>query len=94
MTLPTGWTPVADVAEAARTAVVRELARELGRRHSLHGRCVALAAVGPDDDILVSLDDGRVAVVHLTWRGAVEPPPWPEVVVFADLQAFLRCQHT
>lgn len=32
------------------------------------------------DDALLQLGDDALALVHLTWRGAEEPPPWPNTV--------------
>ncbi len=60
--------------------LVRELGRELTLGHELYGRVVRVVARAlPQDDVLVELLDG-VALVHLTWRGAPEPPPWPSFV--------------
>lgn len=66
----------------------RELRREIARGHLLYGR--AWKVIGPGvparDDALLLLDDGAVALVHLTWRGAPEPPSWPmtEIVTSPD----------
>lgn len=69
-----------------------EMVVEIGGGHVLYGRAATLLAVGPDDDLLVSLDDAppSVAVVHLTWRRHVESPPWPATSVFRDAREFLH----
>lgn len=46
--------------------------------HALHDvelRVIARAI--PQDDVVVETTDGRVALVHLTWSGHPETPPWP-----------------
>lgn len=61
-------------AEQLRT----ELLRELSIGHVLHGadlRVVARAL--PQDEVVVETTDGRVALVHVTWSGHKESPPWP-----------------
>jgi hypothetical protein len=67
-----------------------ELSRELAPTHPLFGLKVrALGRRGDTDDVLFELLDGtgRVAVVHLTWRGRVEEDSrWPNTIVYASLQ--------
>ena len=66
-------------------ALRRELAKEVGPGHPLAGRrwrIVAQCRAG--DDVLLVLADGRSALVHLTWSGRRERPPWPETVVSPD----------
>lgn len=58
-------------------AVPRELKSELGAGHELFDRVVRVEArFGPSDDV-VRLIDGTFALVHPTWSGRVESPPWP-----------------
>jgi hypothetical protein len=54
----------------------RELRREIAPGHVLHGRAWELIGLGGParDDALILLDDDAVASVHLTRRGAPEPP--------------------
>ena len=75
----------------------KELKREIARGHVLHGRDWEIIGLGVParDDALLLLDDGAVALVHLTWRGAPEPPSWPmtEIVTSPDeLRAKLEDQ--
>ena len=58
--------------------VLREIQSELGPDHELFGQVVRVEArFGPSDDVVVGLIDGTFALVHPTWRGVVEAPPWP-----------------
>jgi hypothetical protein len=72
--------PLRDVRSEAQEAdqLRRELLRELRAGHMLHGadlRVVARAL--PQDEVIVETSDGRVALVHMTWSGHPEAPPWP-----------------
>lgn len=78
---------------ARRTLVARhrrELRREIAPGHVLHGRDWELIGLGVParDDALLLLDDGAVALVHLTWRGAPEPPRWPMTVFVSSVDEF------
>lgn len=69
--------------------MLRESREEIAPGHELHG--VSIVPIGfsqQADDILVALDDGRVALVHLTWGRRPEPPPWPRTRIFATLDAW------
>jgi hypothetical protein len=71
-------------AERAR-AFEFELARELSPGHPLAG--VPVEAFGKrddNDDVLFRLRDGsgRLAVVHLTFIGKPDRPPWPAMALF------------
>ena len=73
-----------------REALTAELAREVRRGHTLHK--VPITVIGrseASDDIIVQLTDGSWAVVHLTWRGAAERPPWPWTDHCATSEALL-----
>jgi hypothetical protein len=67
-----------------------ELARETGPGHPLYQTSAKLIARRFDcDDALYQLEDGRVAMVHLTWIQAQEPDPhWPETCIYGSLQAW------
>jgi hypothetical protein len=85
--LMTPWHPV----DAERSAALeRELAREVGPAHVIHGRTAKAIAVRQDcDDVLFELDDGRsgYAVVHLTWIMKVEKTPnYPSTERFASIE--------
>jgi len=85
VTLPEPWYPINDV-PAART-LADELACELSDGQLLFGVAVEAVARRADrDDVLFRLLDGsgRLAVVHLTWRGQAEPPPWPVAALYTD----------
>jgi hypothetical protein len=57
--------------------------------HGLFG--LPLLAIGEKgDDVLFALLDGsgRVAEVHLTWKGEAERPPWPGAGLFDSFAAW------
>jgi hypothetical protein len=76
--------------------VEAELDTEIDRGHALHGRTLRVwLACNACDDVLVRIDDRqaqsgdtpyRCAVVHATWSGHAERPPWPSTTVYADAQ--------
>jgi hypothetical protein len=66
-----------------------ELKAELSSGHPLHGRdCRVVAKALPQDEV-VAVADELVALVHLTWSGRREKPPYPSVE-FADSAAAFR----
>ncbi len=70
----------AEEAERLRT----ELLREVSPGHTLHG--LDLRVVGraiPQDEVIVETADERVALVHMTWSGHADSPPWP-MTTFLD----------
>ncbi len=89
---PEPWIDLRQVKDrlARRDLVVRhrnELSREIAPGHVLHGRVWEIVGLGipARDDALLQLDDGAVALVHLTWRGAPEPPSWPMTVFVTSI---------
>lgn len=66
----------------------RELRREIGPGHVLHDRewTIIGLRVPARDDALLRLSDGSLALVHLTWRGAEEPPEWPMTSFVTSLE--------
>jgi hypothetical protein len=80
---PSGWRALGE-GEAAATFEA-ELRRELSSDHALHGLPASLLARRDDrDDFLFSLNDARVAQVHLTWRQE-HTGEWPKARIFRDL---------
>jgi hypothetical protein len=79
------WTPIERSEE--RAALQVELQVELCATHPLFGLSTrALARRHDQDDVLFELDDGRVAEVHLTWRGGPEiDPRWPRTTIYASV---------
>lgn len=77
--------------ERQRSAIARELLAEVAAGHSLasvSGEVIARS--GASDDVLLLLEDGRWALVHMTWRRTPEPPPYPHVKFFDSLPALER----
>lgn len=59
-----------------------ELLSELSPGHLLHGVDLqVIARAQPQDEVVVETTDGRVALVHMTWSGHEESPPWPSTKV-------------
>jgi hypothetical protein len=75
-------------------AMEAELRREISAGHALARiRTVPVARRFDRDDVLLSLDDGRWATVHLTWNQSPEiGTTWPSPTFYAsaaDLQVRL-----
>ena len=70
-------------------ALHTELEAELSIGHPLHGLdCRVVAKALPQDEVVVVAGE-LVALVHLTWSGRREQPPFP-TVEFADSAAAFR----
>ena len=84
------WHPVGS--EDERRGLLDELQRELPPGHALAGiRVTPIGRRQDCDDVLFSLEDGRVAVVHLTWSRKTEPAAeYPWTVVFDSLDRFVE----
>jgi hypothetical protein len=84
------WYCITDVPSQA-TGMERELCRELSAGHPLFGLPVRAVGRRQDcDDVLFVLDDGRVAVVHLTWtHNPPEQPPWPGTTMYPSFEAWV-----
>jgi hypothetical protein len=70
-----------------------EAARELSDGHPLYGKKLkAIARRQDQDDVLFELidDTPRVAVLHLTWSGKREKPPWPRSDIYQSLDDFAK----
>ncbi|MCU0671949.1 MAG: hypothetical protein MUE69_04055 [Myxococcota bacterium] len=66
-------------------ALEHELRRELSPGHVLKGRRgLAVARNVASEDVAYVLDDGRVCVVHLTWK-IERDPRWPQVTFVAEI---------
>jgi len=64
--------------EAAQKRLLAEVLAEVAPGHPLHGRVVdAPNRCGACDEVLVTVGDGSFAMVHLTWSGHPETPPYP-----------------
>ena len=77
---------------------LRELHRELDCQHPLYGLSLQpVAHSGVADDVLVQGNDGQVVMVHLTWSGRAEVPPWPDYQLYASWEKWteqvMRPEH-
>ena len=83
------WYPIDR--EEERGALLAELQREIDSTHSLRGLAAAAVARRRDnDDVLFALADGRLAVVHLTWRGGQDRSPYPWTNMYSTAEAFVQ----
>jgi hypothetical protein len=73
---------------AQAAALEREAATEIGPGHPLsdHGLTV-IAACSACDSAAFRTDDGRFAIVHLTWALHQEPPLWPSAEIVTGYRA-------
>jgi len=63
-----------------------ELRKEVGPRHELWNRA-AKPIARRVDDVAFLLEDGRIAEVHLTWKGMTEADPrWPATRFFLNVE--------
>lgn len=82
------WYPVDDAAKAG--ALLKELQAELSKVHTLYGvSALAIGARQDCDDVAFLLNDGRLAVVHLTYAQHPESnPSYPSTELFESLESF------
>jgi|SRR5580692_5607677 hypothetical protein len=72
-------------------AFLGEVQLELSPGHLLYGaNLTAIAVSRLADDVLFRLDDGRVAGVHLTWRGGAEQNPWPSHRIYTSFEEWAQ----
>jgi hypothetical protein len=88
------WCPVEALVE--QSGLLKQLQRELPTGHILKGEHVTAIGRREDcDDVLFALEDGRVAVVHLTWSDKTGPDtdfPWTRM--FASFDEFSTDEMT
>lgn len=77
-----------------RESLLKELHRELPSSHALSNeQLIPIGRRQDCDDILVALEDGRVAIVHLTWSGKREPvPDSPWTKLFDSFDHFVETE--
>lgn len=88
------WRPVHDGVQGGEAVSLQKtLESELTKAHPLYsyrpkpfGRCIA------NDDVAALLNDGRIAVIHLSWKGKPDPYPdkYPSWGCFNTVEAFNR----
>lgn len=73
--LPEPWFRPAD---EQSQSLRQEVLAEIGPDHELAGRGLdVVAACSGCDDVVLQVDDGTFAIVHLTWTGRPEAGHWP-----------------
>jgi hypothetical protein len=89
MTWPPGWRPVT---AAEGEGLGRQLRSELATEHILYGRAFAVIARRDDaDDVLLRLDDGEIAEMHMTWAKQASEK-FPGVLLFLDFTDWQEAQ--
>ena len=86
------WMDFTDTAHGDnRAAWEAELRKEIASGHPLAGAMWRTLASRTDrDDVVLALASQGYALVHLTWSGRVESPPWPTTKLFSDLHSLAR----
>ncbi len=79
--------------------LVKELEREVTEGHALWKvKMRAIAQRSDSDDVLFEIESeqGKYAVVHLTWSGEPEPDSrWPDTRIFATIVSWANeCMKT
>lgn len=89
MTWPPGWRPVeGDEAQG----LARRLRADLAPAHILVGRTFEVIARREDaDDVLLRLDDGEIAEMHMTWAKQASEK-FPGVLLFLDFTDWQEAQ--
>ncbi len=79
MTTDPSDNPWARPSNEVADSLVTECHRELSPGHPLYGETFSAIArcQGCDDVVLRLSNDRGFALVHLTWSGKPEQPPWP-----------------
>jgi len=89
------WWHVKDNAKV-KAGIQKELEAEIGPQHPLwQFKPEAIAKTDANDDVIVQLNDGRFACVHLVWHGKIDqyPDKFPSSVIFdtvKSLQTYLN----
>ena len=83
------WYPVEDASKA--DALLKELRQELSKSHVLFGvNASAIGARQDCDDVAFRLNDGKIAVVHLTYAQHPETnPSYPSTEIFENWASFV-----
>ncbi len=85
------WLDMADEPQRLKEGLLSELKREVHRQHPLYGlKGEVMGQRQDNDDLLIELADGRVAVVHLTWSGKKEHGLWPSTQIYIDRKDFME----
>ncbi len=84
------WVDIADLPSGGKY-LKAELLRELAPEHELTGQDLEVLAKREDnDDVLIGLSDGRLAVVHLTWSSKKEVLPYPKTQMYFNKKEFWK----
>ncbi|HVY83586.1 MAG TPA: hypothetical protein VG943_00510 [Caulobacterales bacterium] len=86
---PAGWR---DTESAEAGALAEDISNALSPTHILRGRAFRVLARRSDaDDVLLQLDDGEVAEMHLSWASQVSAS-FPGAILYVDLDQWRAAQ--
>jgi hypothetical protein len=88
------WQAIQAMAEIA--AVQKQLEREITARHPLYGKgATAIGRRIDNDDVLVYLEDGTLANVHLVWGSGLDAfsDQYPTWFLYGSLEAFVQAMN-
>lgn len=90
--LPAGWVELTDRESGSYK---RELKKELARKHILFGRGLTPVAkcIGCDEVLIDIANELMWALVHVTWRRALEKAPQPMTTVFGQALPYDEMVH-
>ena len=79
-----------EIEEEQEQALLAELALELPKGHSLKNQKLdfLLAKRIDKEEIVLALENGSMAVVHLTWKGKVEQAGYPKTRIYNTEKEF------
>ena len=87
---PMGWRSIID---GERDALASQILSELTPDHILFSRqFTPIARRDDQDDVLLQLDDGEIAEMHLTWSKQVSPS-FPGAILYVDVNAWREAQY-
>ena len=78
-----------EMEESGRQAIMKELTLEIHEGHVLYGKRLELIARNTtNDDLILELDDGSIAVTRLTWKGKQEVNEFPLTRIYPNSKNF------
>ena len=80
---------VEEMSPKMKTVLKKELLTEITKDHILHNRqWIVIARRMDNDDVIIELSTGEIAVVHLTWSCKPECEGFPRTTIFRDKNEF------
>lgn len=78
-----------DMEEKSISSLIKELKNELPQSHVLYNESYELIArKSNNDDVVLELENGKIAVVHLTWNSKTEADGYPKTRIYENKKDF------